>query len=220
MLRMEEMMKKRILCFGDSNTWGYDPRGGRYDEETRWPMRMAKLLGEEYIVVEEGFNGRTCVYDDPIEGGYKSGAAYLPPCLMSHNPLDLVVIMLGTNDTKRRFNLTPMTIGEGMMQLIRLTRLYATDRSGNPSKILVVAPPPILDSLMRSRHGECFGEQAIGVSKGLAAEYARISKLLRCEFFDAASWAEVSAIDAVHLTREGHAGLAEGLARKIQQILG
>ena len=213
-------MKKRVLCFGDSNTWGYDPRGGRYDEETRWPMRLAKQLGGDYIVVEEGFNGRTCVYDDPIEGGYKSGAAYLPPCLMSHSPLDLVVIMLGTNDTKRRFGLTPMTVGEGMMQLIRLTRQYAVDGSGNPSRVLIVAPPPILDSLMRSRHAECFGEQAIGVSKGLAAEYARIAKLLRCEFFDAAGWAEVSPIDAVHLTKEGHAGLADGLTRKLQQILG
>lgn len=212
-------MKKRILCFGDSNTWGYDPRGGRYDEETRWPMRLQRLLGDGYAVVEEGFNGRTCVYDDPIEGGYKSGAAYLPPCLMSHSPLDLVILMLGTNDTKRRFGLTPMTIGEGMMQLIRLSRLYAVDAQGNPSKVLVVAPPPILDNLMRSRHAECFGEQAIAVSKGLAAEYARIAKLLRCEFFDAASWAEVSTIDAVHLTKEGHLGLADGLSRKIQQIL-
>ena len=212
-------MKKRILCFGDSNTWGYDPRGGRYDDQTRWPMHLQQLLGDGFSVVEEGFNGRTCVYDDPIEGGYKSGAAYLPPCLMSHSPLDLVIIMLGTNDTKRRFNLTPMTIGEGMMQLIRLTRLYAVDAQGNPPKVLIVAPPPIRDNLMRSRHGECFGEQAIEVSKGLAAEYARIAKLLRCEFFDAASWAEVSANDAVHLTREGHLGLAEGLFRKITQIL-
>ena len=105
------------------------------------------------------------------------------------------------------------------MQLIRLSRLYAVDAQGNPSKVLVVAPPPILDNLMRSRHAECFGEQAIAVSKGLAAEYARIAKLLRCEFFDAASWAEVSTIDAVHLTKEGHLGLADGLSRKIQQIL-
>lgn len=212
-------MKKRILCFGDSNTWGYDPRGGRYDEETRWPMRLQRLLGDGFAVVEEGFNGRTCVFDDPIEGGYKSAANYLPPCVMSHSPLDLVVIMLGTNDTKRRFGLTPMTIAEGMMQLIRLTRLYAVDGQGDPPKVLVVAPPPILDNLMKSRHGECFGEQAIGVSRGLAAEYARICKLLRCEFFDAADWAEVSKNDAVHLTKEGHLGLADGLALKIRQIL-
>lgn len=215
----ERSMKKRILCFGDSNTYGYDPRGGRYDEETRWTMRLQKLLGDGYAVIEEGFNGRTCVYDDPIEGGYKSGANYLPPCLMSHNPLDAVVLMLGTNDSKRRFNLTPMTIGEGLMQLIRLVRLYAVDASGNPPKIIVVAPVPIGDWLERTRHAECFGPQSIEVTRGLTAEYARIAKLLRCEYLDAAQWAQVSEADAVHLSREGHAGLAQGLYQKIRQII-
>ena len=112
---------RRILCFGDSNTYGYDPRGGRYDENTRWTKRLDALLGDGWTVVEEGFNGRTCVMDDPTEGGYKSGANYLPPCLMSHNPLDMVAIMLGGNDSKQRFGLNPMTIGEGIMQLIRLS---------------------------------------------------------------------------------------------------
>lgn len=211
-------MKKRILCFGDSNTYGYDPRGGRYDEMTRWTMRLQHLLGEEYAVIEEGLNGRTCVYDDPIEGGYKSGANYLPPCLMSHNPLQAVVLMLGTNDAKRRFNLSPMTIGEGMMQLIRLTRLYATDDEGNPSKIILVAPVPIGNWLPRTRHAECFGPQAMEVTAGLIAEYARIAKLLRCEYLDASQWAQVSQIDAVHLSREGHVGLAQGLYQKILQM--
>ena len=213
-------MKKRILCFGDSNTYGYDPRSGRYDEETRWTGRLARQLGEDYAVIEEGFNGRTCVMDDPTEGGYKSGAQYLPPCLMSHNPLTLVVLMLGTNDAKQRFGLSPMTIGEGMIQLIRLARLYGLDADGNPPKILLVAPVPISDALPRARHAACFGENAIAVTRGLAAEYARIAKLLRCDFLDAADWAEVSAADAVHLSRGGHAGLANGLERKIRQILG
>ena len=106
-----------------------------------------------------------------------------------------------------------------LMQLVRLTRLYGMDAKGNPPKVLIVAPPPALDTLMSARHGECFGEQAIAVTKGLAAEYARIAKLLRCEFFDAAGWAEVSPSDAVHLTAKGHIGLAEGLTKKIQQIL-
>lgn len=211
-------MKKRILCFGDSNTWGYDPRGGRYDDQTRWPMRLQRLLGEDWTVIEEGLNGRTCVYDDPIEGGYKSGAQYLPPCLMSHNPLDLVVIMLGTNDAKHRFGLSPMTIGEGMMQLVRLVRLYAMDANGNPPKTLIIAPPPIQHTLMRSRHAQCFGEQAIAVTEGLAAQYARIAKLLRCDFLDAAG-VEVSAIDAVHLAQAGHLNLAERVCEKVRQIL-
>lgn len=212
-------MQKRILCFGDSNTWGYIPTGGRYDEHTRWPMRMAELLGAGYAVIEEGFNGRTCVYDDPVEGGFKSGLIYLPPCLMSHNPLDAVAIMLGSNDTKRRFNLTPMTIGQSMMQLVRACKLYGMDPNGDPPRIVIVAPPPILDNLMQTRHAECFGEQAIAVSKGLGPELHRVSKLLRVDFFDAAPYAEVSRLDAVHMTAEGHLRLAEAMAEKMRQIL-
>lgn len=212
-------MKKRILCFGDSNTWGYIPTGGRYDEHTRWPMRLGELLGEDYAVVEEGFNGRTCVYDDPVEGGYKSGVEYLPPCLMTHNPLDAVIIMLGTNDTKRRFGLTPMTIGQSMMQLVRTCKLYGADAQGNAPHIIITAPPPILDNLMETRHAECFGEQAIAVSKGLGPELHRVSKLLRVDFFDAAPYAEVSVLDAVHMTANGHLRLAEVMADKIRTLL-
>lgn len=211
-------MKKRILCFGDSNTYGYMPTGGRYDEHTRWPMRLAELLGDSYTVIEEGFNGRTCVNDDPVEGGFKSGLNYLPPCVMSHSPLDAVIIMLGTNDTKRRFGLTPMTIGESMMQLVKAVKMYAVDDTGRVPRIIITAPAPIRDNLMETRHAECFGEQAIEVSKGLAKEYLRISKLLRCDFFDAGLYAEVSPLDAVHLTAEGHLRLAEGMAHKIRNL--
>lgn len=211
-------MKKRILCFGDSNTYGYIPTGGRYDEHTRWPMHLAELLGDDFAVVEEGFNGRTCVNDDPVEGGFKSGVNYLPPCLMSHIPLDVVIIMLGTNDTKRRFGLTPMTIGQSMMQLVKAVKQYAMDEAGNTPHIIITAPAPIRDNLMETRHAECFGEQAIAVSKGLAKEFLRVSKLLRCDFFDAGLYAEVSPLDAVHLTARGHIRLAEGMAEKIKSI--
>ena len=210
---------KRILCFGDSNTYGYDPRGGRYGEDERWPMRLSAALGEGFSVVEEGFGGRTCVYDDPIEGGYKSGASYLPPCLMSHNPLDLVILMLGTNDAKRRFGLTPVTIGEGLAQLVRLIRLYGQDAGGQPPAVLIVAPAPVEPPVLNTRMAESFGEHALEVTRGLAAEYARLARLMRCAFFDAAPVAEVSPIDGVHLSRRGHARLPEALAGQVCQIL-
>lgn len=212
-------MQKRILCFGDSNTYGYIPTGGRYDENTRWPMRLGQLLGDGYAVVEEGFNGRTCVYDDPVEGGFKSGADYLPACLMSHNPLDVIILMLGTNDTKVRFGLTPMTIGQSMMNLVKLCKIYGVNAAGETPRIVITAPAPILDNLMETRHAECFGEQAIAVSKGLAREYRRISKLLRCDFFDAGQWGEVSPLDAVHMTANGHLRLAEGMAQKVRTLI-
>lgn len=211
-------MHKRVLCYGDSNTWGYIVTGGRYDEHTRWPMRLGELLGDNWTVVEEGFNGRTCVCDDPVEGGYKSGVNYLPPCLMSHNPLDVVILMLGTNDTKRRFGLTPMSIGQSMMQLVRVCKLYGMNADGDPPHIIITAPPPILDNLMETRHAECFGEQAIAVSKGLGPELRRVSKLLRVDFFDAAPFAEVSPLDAVHMTARGHLQLAEALSEKLKGL--
>ena len=213
-------MQKRILCYGDSNTYGYIPTGGRYDERTRWPMHMLDVLGDGYAVIEEGFNGRTCVFDDPVEGGYKSGVQYLPPCLMSHNPLDAVIIMLGSNDTKVRFGMTPMTIGQSMMQLVRVAKQYAVNEAGEVSHIIIAAPPRILDNLMQTRHAECFGEQAINVSAGLSRELRRISKLMRCDFFDAVPYAEVSPLDAVHMTEQGHLRLGEAMAQKIRQEIG
>ena len=212
-------MQKRILCYGDSNTYGYIPTGGRYDENTRWPMRMQRLLGESYAVIEEGFNGRTCVFDDPVEGGFKSGVQYLPPCLMTHNPLDAVLIMLGTHDTTVRFGMTPMTIGPSMMQLVRTAKQYAVNEAGEVSHIVIVAPPLILDNLMQTRHAECFGPQAIAVSAGLPRELRRISKLMRCDFFDASPYAEVSPLDAVHMTAQGHLRLGEAMADKIRSFL-
>lgn len=212
-------MKKRILCFGDSNTYGSNPAGGRFDEDTRWPMRLQRLLGDGYAVIEEGFGGRTCAFDDPVEGGYKSGAAYLPPCLMSHNPLDLVAIMLGTNDAKLRFQMTARTIGEALMQLVRLCRIYGLGPDGNPPRVLLIAPPPVGGNVTDTLFSDIFGERAVRVTQGFAGEFQRISRLIRCDFLNAGEYAAASKADAVHLTAEGHLRLAEAVAEKLRAIL-
>ena len=99
------MAKKRVLCFGDSLTWGYDPVNRiRFDEDNRWPRVMGKILGDEYEIIEEGQNGRTIANDDPWEGGTKCGMDYVLPMLETKRP-DLLIIMLGTNDLKIKFNL-------------------------------------------------------------------------------------------------------------------
>ena len=101
---------KEVLCYGDSNTWGYNPKTKqRYDRNTRWPCVLQRELGEEFLVIPEGQNGRTTVWDDPVEG-QKNGMTYLLPCLESHKPLDLVIITLGTNDLKHRFSVTAYDI--------------------------------------------------------------------------------------------------------------
>ena len=212
-------MKKRILCFGDSNTYGTRPNGGRFDESIRWPTRLEALLGDGYTVVEEGFGGRTTVFDDPVEGGYKSGADYLPPCLMSHNPLDLVILMLGANDAKMRFNMTARTIAEGNMRLIRLIRLYAMNGRGESPLILLTAPPPVAPWVTETPYAQVFGPNAAAVTAGLSAEYARYARLMRCDFFDAGKYASCSREDAIHLTAESHEALARAFRDRIISLL-
>lgn len=212
-------MLKRILCFGDSNTWGYNVSGGRYGEDERWPTLLQKKLGENFRVIEEGFNGRTTVFDDEIEGGYKSGLKYLPPCVMTHSPLDLVILMLGTNDLKKRFGMTAFTIGGGLTACIKAIRTYAMDAGGNPPPILLVCPPPVLDNVMETRHAPIFGADAPIVAKELPEELSRVAKLMRCEYLDAGKYAEVSPMDAVHLTLKGHRALADAMYDKVISII-
>ena len=212
-------MKKRILCFGDSNTWGYMVTGGRFPEEVRWPMRLQALLGDDYTVIEEGFNGRTTVFEDPVEGGHKSGLTYLPPCVMSHSPLDLVIIMLGTNDLKKRFGMTGFTIGGGITQLVKAARTYSMNAEGVPPKIMILCPPPVGENIMETRHAPIFGEDSVSVSRDLPYELGRVAKLMRCEFMEAGPYCEISKADAVHMTREDHLRLAQAVCDKVKSII-
>ena len=110
---------KTILCYGDSNTYGLkSDLVSRYPRNVRWTGILQEKLGSEYYVIEEGLGGRTTVWDDPVED-YKNGKKYLLPCLDSHKPLDLVIIMLGTNDLKSRFSVTPFDIGASMENLVK-----------------------------------------------------------------------------------------------------
>ena len=212
-------MKKRILCYGDSNTYGYIPGGGRYDENTRWPMALQNLLGrDEYTVVEEGFGGRTTVYDDPVEGGFKSGQAYLPPCLMSHNPLDLVVLMLGTNDAKHRFQGNAKIVANCNRILIDTIRQYGADNDGTAPRILLVAPIRIGENVANTDMS-IFGEYSVGVAAGFSSEFARVAEEAGVAFLDAATVLEPSEEDCIHVTAEGHLALAEAVCTKVRELL-
>ena len=134
---------KTILCYGDSNTWGYDPvSGDRHSYSDRWTTVMQEELGGEYLVIPEGLNGRTTVWEDPIEL-HKSGSAYLPPCLESHKPLDLVIIMLGTNDLKVRFSLPPSDIARGAGRLADIVKKSGCGPGGSAPRVLLLVPPEV-----------------------------------------------------------------------------
>ena len=128
---------KTILCYGDSNTWGYDPATEeRYPLEARWVSVLARELGSDYHVIPEGLNGRTTVWPDPWEGEHKSGKTYLIPCLESHYPIDLVVMMLGTNDLKHRFGLSAWDIARGAQTLVEMIQRSEFGPYGGAPEVL------------------------------------------------------------------------------------
>ena len=144
-------MIRTVLCYGDSNTWGaatVSRPDRRYAPDERWPGVARAALGESWLILEEGLGGRTTVSDDPVEfNPDKNGARALPICLHTHKPLDVVVIMLGTNDLKARFGKSAWEVAAGVGALVELVKMSASGRDGGTPAILVVCPPVILDRL-------------------------------------------------------------------------
>lgn len=204
-----------VLCFGDSNTWGYIPGSGeRYAPEERWPNVAAEELGDDFAVIAEGLNGRTTVWDDPIEG-YKNGAKQLIPCLESHKPLDLVVIMLGTNDLKKRFSVTAQDVAAGAGVLVGMARRSATGRGGAAPEVLLVAPPLLKNLPVNEEMFEGAEER----SSLFPDYYATIADQYRCHFLDAADVVVPSDTDGVHLDPSEHLKLGTVVAERVRAIL-
>lgn len=207
-------MKKRIVCFGDSNTWGYDAvTRERFAEEKRWTGLLQKELGEGYQIVEEGLCGRTSVFEDPLNEGM-SGLAYLYPCLMSHAPVDLLILMLGTNDCKQRFGLTAKNISDGMKRLVEKAKSIGAWR--DQPQILIVAPGPIRKECEASEAGAEMGICSVK-SYELAGYYEKLAQEQGCGFLDAGGIVTMNTIDYMHLDESSHAKLAARLAEIIQR---
>lgn len=208
---------KSILCYGDSNTYGLMPDlKNRYPRNIRWTGRLQELLGPDYYVIEEGLGGRTTVWDDPVEG-HKNGRTYLLPCLDSHKPIDLIVIMLGTNDLKTRFHVSSFDIATSMESLIHLIEQSDAGPGFQPPKILLMTPVPI------RRVGNVDLERMLegGYEKApqLEAYYRDIAARHGIYYLNPEEFAETSSTDGIHFTEAGHAKLAEALAQYIPQIL-
>ena len=213
-------MKKHIVCLGDSNTHGYcaDPNdcadgGNRFNENERWPRVLEKLLGEEYLVLEEGLSGRTTVFPDPLHESMPAlDVAY--PILMSHEPVDLLIIMLGTNDTKERLGMNAFCISLGMARLLDKCKSVPCWVDHEP-KILVVCPPHI----GRQLHDPGMGEGCAEKSEELAKYLEPVALSRNCAFLDAEGIAEFNQVDYMHLTRKGHADLAAELATIVPELI-
>ena len=202
-------MEKRILCFGDSNTWGYDAySGGRFAKDVRWTGVLQNILGEEYHIIEEGLCGRTTVFDDPLNEGL-SGLRYLLPCLQSHSPIDMLIIMLGTNDCKERFSATAKKIADGAKRLIKVAQ--SADVWKEKPRILLVSPAPIEKECETS---DVSGEMGVCSDKSyeLKGTYKLCADDCKCEFLDAGLYVSMNKIDYMHLDKASHKRLAEALA--------
>ena len=212
-------MKKHIVCFGDSNTHGYcaDPTdcaggGNRFNEDERWTCLLQKALGGDYLVLEEGLGGRTTVFADPLHESMDAvSVAY--PILMSHEPVDLLIIMLGTNDTKERFGANAPAIAVGMERLI--LKCKSTDCwGGKGPNILIVCPPP----LGAGFHDEVMGAGCVEKSVALPPYMKAVAERNGCAYFDAKD-CEMNPVDFTHLTKRGHAKLAEELAKLVPALV-
>jgi lysophospholipase L1-like esterase len=206
---------KTVLCYGDSNTWGYDPVSqDRFARDERWPGVLRQELGEEYLVIEEGQGGRTTVWDDPIEG-YKNGKEYLIPCLETHQPLDLVVMMLGTNDLKKRFSVSAFDIANSVGVLVDVVYKSAAGPNGGAPKMLVLAPPPVA---RLTGFAEMF-EGAEAKSRKFSEHYRRIAQEKGCELLDTAQVIVSSDLDGIHFEKGEHQKLGRAVAARVREIL-
>ncbi len=206
---------KNILCFGDSNTWGFAPHSGeRYALDVRWTGVLQYSLGQGYRIIEEGLNGRTTVYEEQGRK-HRSGIEILPALLESHMPLDLVVVMLGTNDLKSCFNQTPLQIAQGAKRVCE-TILEGEFFPAGSVEVLLVSPALVKDPPQEYAE-ELKG--AITKSREFSKHYKQVSGELNIHFFDAASVVNASDVDGVHWEAQQHGLFGRELCKKIKEIL-
>ncbi len=207
-----------VLCYGDSNTYGLDPvTRRRFPRDIRWPGVVAAELAGVAHVVEEGLGGRTTVWESPFAPG-RDGRAYLVPCLASHAPIAVLVLMLGTNDLKSLFRLAAPDVAAGAAALVDIALVSGAGPDGGPPRVLLVAPARLGPATAISALWG-FGE-ARGTSAHLAPHYRTAAAELGCAFLDADSLVAVHPADGVHLDAEGHAALGRAIAADVRVLLG
>ncbi|WP_421850200.1 SGNH/GDSL hydrolase family protein [Oricola sp.] len=210
---------KTALAFGDSLTWGFDPVApSRHEAENRWPDALSAALTGRARVIAEGLNGRTTAFDDWLGAADRNGARMLPTLLDTHKPLDLVIIMLGTNDLKANIAGRAIDAKLGMKRLVSIVRTHSWEPVACAPEILLVSPPPFCETANPDFAATFAGK--IEESHMLATMYADLADELECGFFDAASVARTSPIDGVHLDAEETKAIGKALAPVVTLMLG
>ena len=205
-----------VVAFGDSNTWGSIPgQDARMAPDVRWPGVMARALGEGFSVIEEGLRGRTTQFDDPDEPG-RNGLVYFEPCLLSHAPLDLVIVSLGCNDCKAKFAATPQMIAAGVERLVEVALASQAGPGGGAPRVIVVAPPPIAKL---TEYAEMFAGGA-AKARELPALYRALAERRGLGFVDAGAFISASPLDGIHYAPDQHAILGRAMAEAARMTLG
>jgi lysophospholipase L1-like esterase len=216
-VRREERAIKTVLCYGDSNTWGSDPEtGGRFGHDVRWPGVLRRALGEGYWVVEEGLGGRTTVRDDPIEGAHKNGRTYLRACLESQKPIDLMTVMLGTNDLKARFAASASDIAQGAASLAEEALRSGCGPEGGAPVVVLISPPAVGKLTDMAEMFEGSEEK----SRRFPVHYRRFAEQSGLAFLDASEVVISSDLDGIHLEAGEHRKLGEAVADRARSTLG
>ncbi len=210
---------KTILAYGDSLTFGANPTGGpRHAYEDRWPSALERGLNGDARVIAEGLGGRTTVFDDFSSVADRNGARVLPTLLDSHKPLDLVIIMLGTNDLKIYLNGTAFGAAMGVKRLVQIIRQHPYDVGQNVPEVIIVAPPLTVETDHADLH-PMFAPRA-DEAKLFDFYYSRIARDLGAGYFNAADVAVADKADGVHLDPANTRAIGDGLVPHVRKILG
>lgn len=201
---------KVVLCYGDSNTHGTAPAGNRYETNVRWTGQLQQLLGNDFYVIEEGLGGRTTDLDHPREEKPgRDGFEYFRPCVWSHAPLNIVILMLGTNDLKNVYHRTAQEVAEALVQYCNFLQEF--DKN---IKIIMVAPHPF-----RATEPVVFYDGASAKkSEELPEEVRRVAKAQGATFFDATELVTLGG-DGLHWDKASEELFAKSMGKIVRELV-
>ncbi len=209
-------MTKTILCFGDSNTHGINPADDtRFPKSKRWTTILQEHLRKDFEIIVEGLPGRTSSVDDPIEGKSKNGRRYLKPCLDSHSPIDLVIVMLGTCEMKKRYSFTAQDIALSMEHLIKILLASDAGPGGKAPEILLLSPIPLAPNIDKSP----LYKGAAHLPQEVAPLYEELAKRYEFAFLETGKFVAASSLDGLHLDLESHRKLGTAVAAIVNTLM-
>lgn len=203
-----------ILCFGDSNTWGYNPyTKGRYSSDIRWTGLLSKRFGNKNVeIVEAGLCGRTTIYEDETRPG-RRGIETIKEIFATNKTFDSVVIMLGTNDCKTYNHSSPISIAEGIDECLEIILKHV-----EPSRVLLLSPIHLGEDVWKPGFDTEFNQNSVRISKALKGEYSKVAYKRGVHFLSASDYALPSVADQEHLNETGHRKLADVIYKEIVQM--